>query len=262
MHEPTDYYELLHIHPDAPDAVIKASYRAMMQKLKMHPDLGGDVETAAKINEAYAALSNPQSRQVYDASRKIDSAGQTSESEPQAFRQDNGKDKGKDNTSGGKSAPQEPQLDDRVMWIEGSGDASKQCLFCKTPHPFLQNPPADALCVTCDCPLAPATRGDLLAGERRSLDRLKLERQVYFRINSTAEMQTATTADLSLSGLLIESRIDLIANQLVQISSPFCQSLARVAHIRLSDSGVSQCGIEFRTLFFPNVAGSLISEKA
>ena len=214
----------------------------MMQKLKMHPDLGGDAETAARINEAYAALSDPQRRQAYDASRESKSTDQTSEPATQA--------------------PQEAQLDDRIMWVEGADDAAKHCLFCKTPHPFMHSPPANALCVTCDCPLAPAARGDLLVGERRSLDRLKLERQVYFRVNSTADMQSATTADLSLSGLLIESNVHLVANQLVQISSPFCQSLARVAHVRSTDSRVSQCGIEFRTLFFPNVAGSLISEKA
>ena len=214
----------------------------MMQKLKMHPDLGGDAETAARINEAYAALSDPQRRQAYDASRESKSTDQTSEPATQA--------------------PQEAQLDDRIMWVEGADDASKQCLFCKTPHPFMHSPPANALCVTCECPLAPAARGDFLAGERRSLDRLKLERQVFFRTTRQAKMQSATTADLSLSGLLIESQVDLIANQLVQISSPFCQSLARVAHARPVQSGGSQCGIEFRTLFFPNVAGSLISEKA
>ena len=48
----TDYYEVLHVHPEAPEAVIRASYRALMQKLKMHPDLGGDADTAARINEA------------------------------------------------------------------------------------------------------------------------------------------------------------------------------------------------------------------
>ena len=44
-------------------AIIRGSYRTLMQQLKHHPDLGGDTATAALINEAYAVLSNPDKRQ-------------------------------------------------------------------------------------------------------------------------------------------------------------------------------------------------------
>ena len=45
-----NYYRVLHVQPDAPIEVIKASYRALMGPLRHHPDLGGDHETAALIN--------------------------------------------------------------------------------------------------------------------------------------------------------------------------------------------------------------------
>ena len=67
MNNRRNYYRILHVQPDAPLAVIKASYRAQMQKLKLHPDLGGDVKNAATINEAYATLSNEKKRAAYDA---------------------------------------------------------------------------------------------------------------------------------------------------------------------------------------------------
>ncbi len=62
-----NYYRILHIQPDAPPDIIKASYRTQMQKLKMHPDLGGDEWNASVLNEAYQVLSNPKKRAAYDA---------------------------------------------------------------------------------------------------------------------------------------------------------------------------------------------------
>ena len=70
-----DHYHTLHVHPDADVAIIKASYRTLMQKLKYHPDLGGDKDHAARINEAYGILSNLALRTAYDqqlaAQRKL-----------------------------------------------------------------------------------------------------------------------------------------------------------------------------------------------
>ena len=46
-----------------------------MHRLKMHPDLGGDHERAALINEAFATLSNPLKRAEYDRWRKHGNGG-------------------------------------------------------------------------------------------------------------------------------------------------------------------------------------------
>ena len=53
-----NYYRLLHVQPDAPPEVIRASYRALMAL--HHPDVGGDHATAALINEAYIRLVGQQ----------------------------------------------------------------------------------------------------------------------------------------------------------------------------------------------------------
>src|SRR6185295_4545600 len=66
MENRRNYYRVLHVQPDAPAAVIKATYRTLMQKLAMHPDLGGDTWNAALVNEAYAVLSDPKQREQYD----------------------------------------------------------------------------------------------------------------------------------------------------------------------------------------------------
>lgn len=61
-----NYYRILYVQPDAPAAIIQAAYRTLMQKLKAHPDLGGDEWNAAVINKAFAVLSDPRKRRAYD----------------------------------------------------------------------------------------------------------------------------------------------------------------------------------------------------
>jgi|TARA_B110000240_G_C13193945_1_gene323249 DnaJ-class molecular chaperone len=68
MSKQKNFYQILHVQPDAPSEVIRSTYRTMMQKMKMHPDLGGSQEDAALINEAYAVLMNDDSRAQYDSS--------------------------------------------------------------------------------------------------------------------------------------------------------------------------------------------------
>lgn len=61
-----NYYRVLHVQPEAPAEVIKASYRTLMTRLKVHPDLGGSHAQAAMINEAWAVLGDPERRAAYD----------------------------------------------------------------------------------------------------------------------------------------------------------------------------------------------------
>jgi curved DNA-binding protein CbpA len=62
-----NFYRLLHVQPDAPFEVIKASYRALMTL--HHPDVGGDHDAAVLLNEAYAVLSDTSRRAEYDRRR-------------------------------------------------------------------------------------------------------------------------------------------------------------------------------------------------
>lgn len=63
------HYENLHVTEDAPDEVIRASYRAL--SLKHHPDKAGDRPASKwkmqRINDAYAVLSDGDRRAGYDA---------------------------------------------------------------------------------------------------------------------------------------------------------------------------------------------------
>ncbi|MGD8958151.1 MAG: J domain-containing protein [Chromatiaceae bacterium] len=66
MNNKRNYYRILHVQPDAPVEVIRASYRTLMQRLKQHPDLGGEHWNASLINEAHDVLVDEDRRRVYD----------------------------------------------------------------------------------------------------------------------------------------------------------------------------------------------------
>ena len=61
-----NYYRILRVQPDASFEVIKTNYRTLLQKLKMHPDLGGDEWNASLINLAYNTLRDADKRSEYD----------------------------------------------------------------------------------------------------------------------------------------------------------------------------------------------------
>ncbi len=61
-----NHYRTLNVQPDAPLESIKNNYRTLLQKLRLHPDLGGENWNASIINEAYNILRNPLKRAAYD----------------------------------------------------------------------------------------------------------------------------------------------------------------------------------------------------
>lgn len=68
-------YEVLEVSPKASPEVIRAAYRALMEKY--HPDKHRDhrrawaEEISRELNAAYAILSNPQKRSEYDYANGI-----------------------------------------------------------------------------------------------------------------------------------------------------------------------------------------------
>ena len=57
-------YDTLGADKKASDQDIKKAYRTLA--LKQHPDKGGDPEEFKRIQNAYAILANPESRNKYD----------------------------------------------------------------------------------------------------------------------------------------------------------------------------------------------------
>jgi curved DNA-binding protein CbpA len=69
MDSPANYYDLLELHPSASSIAIRRSYRELSKQY--HPDttdLPPELATAKfqQLNEAYATLSHPERRLLYD----------------------------------------------------------------------------------------------------------------------------------------------------------------------------------------------------
>lgn len=74
------HYESLHVTEDAPDEVIRASYRAL--SLKHHPDKAGERPQSKwkmqRIIDAYTVLSDVRKRADYDHSLRLERNPRTS----------------------------------------------------------------------------------------------------------------------------------------------------------------------------------------
>ena len=61
-------YETLQVSPRASSQVIRAAYRCLAQHLHpdKHPEAPEAGHSLARVNQAYAVLSDPEKRQAYD----------------------------------------------------------------------------------------------------------------------------------------------------------------------------------------------------
>lgn len=67
-----NYYDVLGVHKQASEEEIKKAYKKLA--MKHHPDRGGDAEQFKKINEAYAVLTNPEKKMMYDQYGTVDTS--------------------------------------------------------------------------------------------------------------------------------------------------------------------------------------------
>jgi DnaJ domain len=194
-----NYYRILHVQPEAPDQVITASYRTMMSKLRMHPDLGGDTATAALINEAYAVLSDPVRRAKYDLQQQRPKAAARKRAPP---------------------APLRPEAKDA-------------CPFCGTSAPTEIQ--ARSRCKCCDSPLAPPPARPLGKSElfgRRTVPRMTRSDPVTLILDWQLPIRAAQLRDLSMTGISIVTDVRIEPQQVVRIIGPLFDVLAKVIACR------------------------------
>ena len=238
MNTRKNYYQLLHVQPDAPTEVIRSSYRALMQKLKMHPDLGGDPQEASLVNEAYAVLSNSAARQEYDASLKVFNRENLAETITENNRAD---------------------YSDETSELTTNGI----CLFCKTPHSFGSSVPPDSSCNTCNSALFPAAKQALEQTDQRLIQRINRQWDITFYTHWPASRSyVGQTHDVSLNGLQLLTTIALNKHQIIKISSKPLDAVAQVVNQREEARGLLgkrwRIGVEFLTLKFHQPQGSFL----
>jgi hypothetical protein len=239
-----NYYRVLCVQPDAPLPVIRSSYAALMLKLKQHPDLGGDHETAALLNEAYAVLSHPAQRAEYDRSLQVRqstasvSRGPFERAWPAA----------PDHVT---PAPQAPTRSDQV-----------HCCFCAAAHPGLPVP--GDRCAHCGSPLLSPARVERSGGDKRVLPRFTHGGEIQLLAQRATSPRPATIQDLSPLGMCVLMREPLPVDQVVKVDGPLLSAVARVVSCRCpggAGHGQATIGLEFLTLDFSEPRGTFVSRR-
>jgi hypothetical protein len=226
MSAPPDYYRILHVTPDAPAAIIHASYRTLVQRA-LGTTQGS--EEVALLDAAYAVLGDAQRRASYDLDRLA---------RPDTARHDT--------------------LD------ENGAPGSRNCLFCGAPHGLQRVLERDDECGHCSSPLFAAERHRFEYSGQRMLNRIPKRHgiDVWVTWPQSAPLRSEMR-DLSLNGMQFMSPVRLLENQVVRIDCSELRALARVAHIeRDKVSGGFTVGVEFMTLRFRQIRGSFVSAEA
>lgn len=212
-----NYYRILHVQPDAPLEIIRASYRAMMGPLKMHPDFGGDHEIAALINQAWEVLSDPAKRAAYD--RKIESNLANGARKTSSNRFDYAKQKSAD----AKASPTHTNSE-----LDRSA-----CLFCSTALPSEIGP--ETCCRSCGSPLAPPPMPVKLGKElfgRRRLPRIQRSQSVIVHVTQEGGPLPAKIRNISDSGMGLELETMVREGEVIRVLAHEFEALTQVLATR------------------------------
>ncbi|MEK8048843.1 DnaJ domain-containing protein [Ideonella sp. DXS22W] len=188
-------YRVLHVQPEAPAAVIQASYRTLMQRLRLHPDLGGSHAEAALVNAAWQVLGDPERRAEYDRElrRQTEAARGLAPLAP------------------------EPAL------------AGRPCPLCALPGPH--HPRPDSRCTRCHAPLAalpvPGSQAHELLGRRGAVRRDK-HHVASLQVGWPGQPVPVRWRDLSLTGLSLYTPAALQPGQRVHLIDGALEAVAEV----------------------------------
>lgn len=243
-----NYYQLLHVQPDAPEEIIKSSYRTLMLKLRCHPDMGGEDGVAARINLAYETLTHPEKRARYD--RELLRFSETNaEMEPKTRR-----------------PRAQPWNDACGMYANRVSIPLRSCVFCKTSQPEDILPGAERCCSRCGSPLNPVPGVACLnACQRRAVQRMAQRRRIIFYTAWPQRGFAGNIRDLSPMGMQIDTQEMLCESQLIKIDSDILKATAGVVYCRGTTTGTRRCyaiGIRFFTLWFRRSIGTFLSITA
>lgn len=240
-----DYYQILHVHPEAPREIIKSSYRTLMQRMRMHPDLGGDNDSAAQINEAYAILMEPEQRAAYDKSRLGDAAndsGQNSQTNRAQARADQSR----------------AEANSRAR--EAQSDNLNNCLFCHANLSLSTGNGAAHFCAQCNSPRFVPEQLHEDGEDRRAILRVPKNCALMFCTHwPQPQGYVAQSQDISLTGMRFLSALGLEIGQVIKIDAQMLRAVGEVT--RLSRQGDNwEVGVKFLSLHFERARGSFIAD--
>lgn len=260
MENAPNYYRLLHVHPDAPEPVIKASYRAMMQKMRLHPDLGGDEGLAQQLNEAVAVLCDPERRAAYDRLSVVSPST------------DENTDENTDATEPGGTPS--TRAHEPVRRANLTLPVKPHCPFCLGTYPprlrANRLSSSDAYDTSLRCSHCHGAATPISQLSQSSDDDL---RRIYRHDHKTPVLlwcrwptdapAHARMTDLSIVGCALEYTAEIAVNTVVLLDSPLLNGIGIIRYSHLdADKGIYSAGLEFLTLQITAEPGSVFSATA
>lgn len=227
MENRRNYYRVLQVQPDAAPALIKASYRTLMQKLKFHPDLGGDQWNAALVNEAYYILSHEKRRANYDA--------QMGEA---LFPRGDKKEIKKD-----KPEPPIPAANERV------------CLFCH----HLNDDLASQFCSECQSPLDPVIISNIDQELRRAISRVEMNEAVQYYTQWPQNPLIGELLDASPVGMGMNVHEPVTHGQVIKIESMVLSAVGEIVHLGQHNGNNQGIGLRLLTASFHCDQGTFLN---
>lgn len=234
----------------------------MMQKLKMHPDLGGDHESAALINEAFAVLSDPKSRADYDArgAAAVNPTAPAEDAEQPGYGSGDVDRPGDPTGTAAGTGFEESRLD------PDPDPTSDNCLFCSARCRSIQHREPDDVCGNCSAPLYPAEQRRFEVDSQRAIERFPTHTTAAFSVTPGPGLEhQGLVQDISLNGLQLRAASELRRNQIVLIRTDVLYAVARVINSRrlTADSATLwRVGLVFLTMKLNKSRGSFISVDA
>lgn len=271
-----NYYQILHLHPDAPAPMVRAAYRTIMQKLKAHPDLGGDATNAALINEAYEVLSNADKRKRYDAEQlRAQASEQARQQEPRSSQTKASRQTGSRPPHTGKQSSVRAAKNPFVYQTHGQANL-KACLFCDSLVPLSDD--ETLCCHMCSSPIHIFGANEIDTSHqsnRRAIERLPRSGPVsYCKKSDFDRLQSHNdfikrragagyfghAIDLSLTGMRMQGMERLQLEDTLRIENHALIAVASIVNAtQLDDSHEYAYGLQFLALSPKQLQGSFVS---
>jgi curved DNA-binding protein CbpA len=221
-----NYYRILQVQPDAPFEIIRTSYLTHLQKLKQHPDLGGDHWNATVLNEAFETLKDEEKRAEYDKElfqhyTKNFSAKDKEEKQP-------------------------------VTTIF--------CPFCK--RALARAGHSDQICVCNNSAFQTESQDSKSESGKRSIIRIQKLEKFHFITTTSEEIYEAQMVDLSPKGMRFICKKALNLNEIIKIDNSLFRAIAEInsSQKRVKDRNVSySIGAHFHSISFTDQEGTFLS---
>ncbi|NOR26654.1 MAG: DnaJ domain-containing protein [Desulforhopalus sp.] len=246
-----NYYRILHVQPDAPLEIIKSSYRALLLKLKKHPDLGGDHWESTLLNEAKEVLIDPRKRSKYDRDF-LKPYSRSSQSK-----------------SSCASERVHPDGSAGMSSVFSGAVSSHACRFCNKVEQHSVSLMPETRCSSCHSPLYPTHKIKNSGLAKRAFQRIAKDFVITYYIEwpSLKEFH-GQTSQLSPTGMQFCTDQYLQPGQIIKINSRYVEAVAKAVYCLNSSLPMNNpspgniIGVEFLAFISLMTPGTFVSQTS